>query len=311
MPVRSPTRSASSASRSLRIRDSARLSAPRSPRSASTACGRSHAAATRSTRTTCAGSSQTPRPMLAPSWSATAVRARSSSSARSRVATTFRITRRRWRSPTPARAACSESPTRFTSSTRASTATRLPRSRSSSSTAADCVRCHGRGRRSARFALGLAGARHAERDRPRRRRAGDDDRLPWPARRDDRGTGDRRGGRFDDLRGSRLGVPATAPPGRSCSSGASHHEHRPGQAHRCGQLPAQRLPRDGRRDDEDVVLVDLQRGARLLVRVFDVTVARSPAASSVRRISARPLHRRLVHPGARQRDIRGGRRGPP
>ena len=101
------------------------------------------------------------------------------------------------------------------------------------------------------------------------------------------------------------------PRAASCWSGPDGGGRlRPDDARR--QLPAQRVPRDGRRDDEDVVLVHLQRGPRLLVR----RVRRSRPGRRHRRVlpgadRRRALQRRLDDPGARPRRVRGGRRHRP
>ena len=70
------------------------------------------------------------------------------------------------------------------------------------------------------------------------------------------------------------------------------HDARPGRADRRRQLPDELLPRHGRDDDDDGVLADLQRVARLLVR--DLRPGRatcSPRPSSAPRRSARSSSR--------------------
>ena len=89
-------------------------------------------------------------------------------------------------------------------------------------------------------------------------------------------------------------------------------DDRPGHADRRRQLPDELLPRHGRHDDDDGVLADLQRVARLLVR--DLRPAGQHArAGRVLPVADRhdQVHRRVDDRGARPGRLRGGRRRHP
>ena len=92
----------------------------------------------------------------------------------------------------------------------------------------------------------------------------------------------------------------------------THDDDRPGHADGRRQLPDELLPRHGRDDDDDGLLADLQRVARLLVRHL------RPAGQHARAGRVLPVadrhdqvHGRLDDRGARPRRVRGGRRRPP
>ena len=87
---------------------------------------------------------------------------------------------------------------------------------------------------------------------------------------------------------------------------------RPGRADDGRQLPDELLPRHGRDDDDDGLLADLQRVARLLVRHL------RPEGEHARAGRVLPLadrhdqvHGRVDDRGARPRRLRGGRHRPP
>ena len=91
--------------------------------------------------------------------------------------------------------------------------------------------------------------------------------------------------------------------------GARRTRHRSGHAERASQQAGQHLPRNGHRDDEDLLLDHLQRGSRLLVRDLQPQ-RRHDRAGGVLPSPARgnPLHHQVGHRGVRAGELRAGRR---